>query len=133
MRLLTVLFLRFFASNLRRTFRNAPDRACTDAIMQVATFLALPFAAILLALAPLVPGIHRDLSNAMPLFIIAALIFVVAFMSFLERNFRSFEETPEATERYQSVRERVKTGVIYFLNLPFWGAVIVFIVYLFRS
>ena len=118
MRLLTVLFLRLFAMNLGRSYRNAPAKAFDDAVAQLSAISAIPVAWMIAEIWPLIPWLHRDPSYRTLFFIIAIVIFVFPASSWLERRFTTYKQRPEAADPYRTERERIKTTIGYLVSVP---------------
>jgi len=110
-RMLSVLFLRLFAMNLGRGFRNSPDKACSDAVLQMVWGLAFVYCAVISLIPMLVPEIRSNKALLELFFFIAVMLFIYPFMSWLKRKFGHYERTPEVADRYRGSRERLKTSV----------------------
>jgi len=117
MRLLTTSFLRLFAMNLGRSFRNSPDKAFDDAVMQLSAVLVLPIGWMAAEIWALVPWLHHGPSSATSFFIVVVVIFVFPVQSWLDRRFATYGQRPEAADPYRSESERIKTVIGFLLSI----------------
>jgi hypothetical protein len=106
-RTLDNLFLRLYAKNLARSFRNDPENACADSEIQMTTIILLSFGAIFL-----ITGVIFFPSNLASFIsgggssVGVLLALTVAIAVGVHKRFGRFEDTPELTLQYNSARQR---------------------------
>lgn len=116
-RLLDTMFLRLYAVNLARRFRNSPDAACSDALMQMGMVLAVPLGVVLVLVAAFFPRVATAVSHREAPLVIILLIFVFPVKYWVGNKFGHYRNTPEAARAFSSSRERSKT-ILAFVFLP---------------
>lgn len=117
MRLLTVSFLRLFALNLGRSFRNTPDKAFDDAVMQLSTVMIIPLVLIAFKIWRLIPWVLRGPSSATIFFLVTGMVLVFPLQSWLDRRFATFRQQPEAAAPYRRDTEPIKTVLGFLLSM----------------
>jgi len=132
-RLITIAFLRIYAFNLGRKWRNSPAVACDDAILVMAVLSAAPVGAILLAAVALTGAAHvRQLLDSQVMqYAIAALVAVALLYGFT-KAFGRFAKTPERAKPYMAPRTRLISFIGVLLTELICTATIAFVFYVTR-
>jgi uncharacterized protein HemY len=104
---MTIAFLRIYAYNLGRKWRNSPAVACDDAILVMAVLSAVPVGATLLAAVALTGAAHlrEVLDSKVMQYAISALVAVALLYGFT-KAFGRFAKTPERARPYMAPRAR---------------------------
>ena len=132
-RALTYAFLRLYAFNLGRSWRNSSDLACDDAIMQLGMVLAVPVGLVLAAIGAIIPGAGASIKSKHPVFILIAVLLVLPLMYWLGGKFDGYRKTPEAADLYRSRAERMKSLLGFVLFPIFFLACVGSLFYLLRK
>jgi len=107
-RLLTIVFLRIYAYNLGRNWRNSPDIACSDAILVMCMLCVVPMAPIVFFIAALTgPSRLQQFMHSNLMLWGVALAIVVPLLHWLTKAFGRFAETPERARPYLAPRTRL--------------------------
>jgi len=116
-RVLNIVFLRLYGFNLGRSFREAPQQACADALMQIVTLLVLPLLVVLCLLASFLrrSGLVIHLDNLSIILFAAILVPPLALWTI--RQFSHYKNTPDAASGFRSTRERYKSVSVLALIL----------------
>jgi hypothetical protein len=126
------VFLRLYAFDLGRNFRNTPEKACNDAIMQTSIVLTTPLIIIGCVVASFIPGAVSHIQRSDAPFVFTVIGGVVPLVYLVNRRFTRFRTMPEAAEPYRGARERAKTIAGYVVFPLLVLGVFFYLVYLFR-
>lgn len=125
MNMLMIIFLRLYGLNLERGFRNKPDQACNDAIMQMSMVLAVPIAIVLGILAIVIPGALSHIKSPDPILLAIVLVTVVPLVHCVNKCFGRYRSSPGLAEPFRTRRERIKSAVAFIviptLSVAFLG------------
>jgi hypothetical protein len=118
MALVKNLFLRFYAANLSRTRRNDPQRACGDAILQMAAVGGVGSTSIyIIAGLVISKALLRHMYAVDPVYLIVSGGFGALMGLFASRSFRRYKEMPEAAGPYRS-RSAVRVLNVLYVAIP---------------
>jgi hypothetical protein len=107
-RLLTIVFLRIYAYNLGRNWRNSPDVACSDAVLVMCMLCVIPMGSIVSVTAALTGESHlRQLMHSNLMLYGVAFALVSPVFYWLTKVFGRFAETPELARPYMAPRTRL--------------------------
>jgi hypothetical protein len=113
------LFLRLYAKNLLRSYRNDPASACTDTEIQMSTIILLAIGGCVMIIGALVaPGLLRKLFAGGTVPVAAVLVMTVAVVNVVHRRFVRFERAPEMSLVFQTP-QHTRTA-----TLIFWGVAV---------
>ena len=103
-RVLNIVFLRLYGFNFGRSFREAPQQACADALMQIVTLLVLPLLVVLCLLASFLrrSGLVIHLDNLSIILFAAILVPPLALWTI--RQFSHYKNTPDAASARVCIR-----------------------------
>jgi hypothetical protein len=124
MRMLNTVFLRLYAFNLGRKFRNSSDAACNDALMQMGIVLIVPVAAVLVLVAAIVARNRAEIVRDRAAIAATILVVVLPIVYWVHKTFGHYRNTPEAARAFMSLRERVKS-IVGFVSFPVISALLV--------
>jgi len=124
-RLMTIAFLRIYAYNLGRKWRNSPKVACSDAIVVMSLLTAIPMSMIVVSAVALTGEAHLDqfLSSKVMLYVVG-FAGALPLLYWLTKTFSRFAETPELASPYMAPRARFLSflGVILTILIFMAGA-----------
>src|SRR5580765_7632622 len=107
-RLMNIAFLRIYAFNLGRKWRNSPHVACDDAILLMCVLCAGPLTAIVLFGVALTGAAHlRQVLDSQVLQYAIAVPVALALIYGCTKTFRRFAGTPERARPYMAPRTRL--------------------------
>jgi len=118
MTLVESLFLRFYAANLSRTRRNDPQRACSDAMLQIAAIGGIVSTTVYVVVGVLVSRAllrHMYAADSEYLLVSGALGGLFGF--WISRPFRAYKERPEAAAPYSS-QSAIRVVNILYIAVP---------------
>jgi hypothetical protein len=111
-------FLRFYAANLSRTSRNDPQRACGDAILQMAAVGGLVSTTVYILAGLLISrALLRHMYAVDPVFLIVSGGLGALVGLWASRSFRAYKESPEAATPYSS-RSAIRLLNVLYVALP---------------
>jgi hypothetical protein len=112
------IFLRFYAANLSRTRRNDPQRACADAIRQIAALGGIVSTTVYIVVGVLVSrALLRHMYAADSVYLLVSGGLGGLFGFWISRPFRAYMETPEAAAPYSS-RSAIRVVNILYIAVP---------------
>jgi hypothetical protein len=127
---MTIAFLRIYAYNLGRKWRNSPDVACDDAILVMCVLSAAPVGAILLAAVALTGAAHlRQVLDSKVLSYPIAFAVALALLYGFTKAFSRFAETPERARPYMAPRAQLISLIGILLTELICSATIAFVFY----
>jgi hypothetical protein len=107
-RLLIIVFLRIYACNLGRKWRNSPEVACSDAILVMCILCIAPMAPIVFFSAALTGAVHlRQFMHSNLMLYGVAFAILLPLFYWLTKTFSRFAETPELAKPYMAPRTRL--------------------------
>ena len=130
---MTIAFLRIYAFNLGRKWRNSPAVACDDAILLMGILCATPMAAIVFAAIALTGAAHlRQVLDSKVMSYAIAIAVALALLYWLTKTFSRFAETPDRARPYMAPRARLISFIGMILTQAICYATIAFVVYVTR-
>ena len=112
------LFLRFYAANLSRTRRNDPQRACRDAMLQIAAIGGIVSTTVYVVVGVLVSrALLRHIYAADSVYLLVSGGLGGLFGFWISRHFRAYEERPEAAAPYSS-RLAIRIVNVLYIAVP---------------
>jgi hypothetical protein len=114
-RILDTLFLRMYGFNLGRGFRNMPEQAYRDAVVQVSSALVVPFALVLGWASSYIPNAAEHIHSRDAPFLIVVAVLILPCVYWSGRRFRRYRHTPEAAAPFREPSERLKSIVVFVL------------------
>lgn len=113
--MLGYIFLRLYACNLGRTFRNTPDEACDDAVRQLGIFTALPVVILEGVLAVAFPQLSRLVKAHNPMALIVTMALLVPGAMWANFKYSSYRVQASEALPYSSDKERLITTVAVYV------------------
>lgn len=112
------LFLRMFAKNLRRSYRNDAENACSDAEIQLSTILLMLIGVVLLILgAVFFPAHLKGFLLGGDLKYIFLIALAIAVVYGVHQRFDRYVHKVELAREYASSRNSWHTMIVYWLAI----------------
>jgi hypothetical protein len=117
-------FLRIYAKNLQRPYRNEPENACTDAEVQLSTMLLMAIGVLLLILgATFFPTYLRKFFSGGDGMYVAVIALGIVVVYGVHKRFGSYVLKAESARRYISSQNSRRSLLLYWLIMV--GSIIV--------
>jgi hypothetical protein len=109
-------FLRIYAKNLKKSYRNEPENACTDAEIQLSTMLLMVIGIVFLILGAIFFPIYlRKFFSGGDGMYIGVIALGIAVVYGVHKRFGGYVLKTESARRYVSSRNSRGSLIIYWL------------------